>query len=126
LTPAVLAADWACDCHVPQSQFALLAAMVYQPKTWPLTLIRPRDSSSKKLATELGLLKTTPSAADDVIGSVVSLEKLTRTMAIDLAIGAAAVAPSVRIELALFVAGSRISSLGLPPSRSTFSTPPTR
>ncbi len=45
--PAAVAAARAWVDQVNGSQVARLAAIVYQPKTWPLTVTAPRDSSAK-------------------------------------------------------------------------------
>src|SRR5438093_7481027 len=95
LTPAAWAAATASDCHVPHAQFAFVDGIVYQPYTSPVTCTAPRDSSSKKLATEPAFEKTTPAAVAGVYGRLVSFEKLSRTTATRFVTGADAVADSV-------------------------------
>ncbi len=66
--PAAAAAARAFVAQFHQSQVALLFARVYQPKTCPLTLTAPRDSSSKKLFTESPLVNITAFAVAGRVG----------------------------------------------------------
>ena len=93
-TPAAAAAFQLRECQVCQSQPVVAALIVYQPKTAPVTVIRPLDSSSRKALVLVLLPVRAFWTADFVYGWVARFVKLMRTTAMLLATGAAAVAAS--------------------------------
>src|ERR1700693_6130850 len=91
-TPAAVAAFQPSVCQVRQSQPVVTALIRYHPKTEPVTVIRPLDSSSKKALRLVELPVSAFWTAALVNGWVARSLNLIRITAMRLATGVATVA----------------------------------
>ena len=85
LTPAAVAAFVPSVIQLSQLQPVVVAGIVYQPYTAPVTVMRPFDSSSKNDRALVVLLYSAACVADTVNGCVLRSVKLIRTAAMDFA-----------------------------------------